>query len=494
MNNHKVYTHKFITMRLTTIIIVIATLFLAGCKKNFEEINTNPNAPTNIQPGLLLRQVVYNYGDEMAYEGFVAGNLLSQHFTQIDFNLFDRHSLTETQFGGNPWPLLYRSLRDNDIVLKQSFENPIHEVYKGPSMILRAYFISVLTDIYGDVPYSEALQGNKGLVTPKYDSQESIYKNSGGILDLLDKGISAINSYAGAQALTGDILFNGDLSGWEKFANSLKIKALMRISYRDTVSGRLQNIFNEGNYIKTNAENATFDFTDGQPNNFRMANLRDGDFNLFIMSETIQEILNRNNDTRQAVLFRPFGNDTTGNGYNGLLNGPDASSTSISVADYSLTGTIFREATGGLDANFMTAWETEFFLAEAAERGLITSAGQTHYENGVALAFDYWNTPLPSTYLTTDSAAYGSFGQDVLEQIITQKWLANCINGYEGWIEYNRTGFPQLKTISASLNNDLIPTRMPYPQDEASLNAANYNAATAVNGNSINAKHWWDNN
>jgi hypothetical protein len=142
----------------------------------------------------------------------------------------------------------------------------------------------------------------------------------------------------------------------------------------------------------------------------------------------------------------------------------------------------------------MTAWETEFLLAEAIERGLITGSGQAHYDNGVQLAFEYWNTTITSSYLTSDSAAYGSFGQNPIEQIITQKWLANCINGYEGWIEYRRTGFPVLKTISASLNGGVIPVRMPYPTDEATLNSVNYNLATSSNGNSVNAKVWWDNN
>lgn len=475
-----------------TIIILFTFVALFSCKKNFEELNTNPNSPTSVQPSLLLRQVVYNYGDEMSYEGFVAGNLLGQYFTQIDFNLFDRHSLLETQYGGNPWPLLYKSLRDNEAILTQAKENSVYKVYEGPSLILKAYLTANLTDIYGDVPYSEALKGSEGNITPAYDTQESIYKSANGILDNLNKGLSAIQNYTGAQSLDGDILFNGNLTMWEKFANSLKIKYLMRISNVDTVSGRLQNVFNTGNYMTSNVDNATFDFTDGQPNNFRMAKLREGDFNLFIMSETIEEILNRYNDPRVAILFRPTGNDTTGSVYNGLLNGPDASATSITVADYSLTGTIFRENTGNLDANFLTAWETEFLLAEAAQKGYITSSPQMHYDNGVALAFEYWGATLPASYLTTDSSAFGIFGADPIEQIITQKWIANCINGYEGWIEYRRTGFPQLKTIQASLNNDLIPVRMPYPTDEAALNTANYNAATATNGNSVNAPVWWD--
>ena len=100
-------------------------------------------------------------------------------------------------------------------------------------------------------------------------------------------------------------------------------------------------------------------------------------------------------------------------------------------------------------------------LAEAAERGLITSDAKSLYEKGVLQAFEYWGTELPSNYLTTGNAAYQLNGADPIEQIITQKWLGNILNGYEGWIDYRRTGFPEFKIISASLNDNLIPARMP---------------------------------
>lgn len=474
------------------ILLSLTLLALTGCKKDFEEINTNPNAPLNVQPELLLRQVIYDYGEEMSYEGFVAGNLLGQYFTMIDFNLFDRHSLGDAQVGGNPWPVLYTNLRDNEIILDLSRSNASYAVYEGPALILKAYLSMALTDIFGDVPYSEALQGKDGNVTPVYDSQESIYTDGEGILSNLDEGILALQNYDGSLGLDGDVLFGGDLNAWITFARSLQIKALMRISDATNVTTELQAVYNTGDYMMSNAQNAAFDFSASQPNNFRMANLRSGDFNLFIMSETMEEILENLNDPRQAVFFRPIGNDPSGTTYTGLLNGPDASQTSISVADYSLTGTTFRENTSTLDANFLTAWETEFWLAEASERGLIPGNAQMHYENGVRLAFEYWNTAMPTDYLTVGDAAYGMNGADPIEQIITQKWIANIINGYEGWIDYRRTGFPQLKTISASLNNDLIPVRLPYPTDEAALNGANYSAATSSNGNSINARVWWD--
>ncbi len=472
-------------------IAVILLVLLSSCKKDFEDINTNPNSPTTVEPSLVLRQVIYNVGDEMAYEGFVAGNVLGQYYTMVDFNLFDRHSLLETQYGGNPWPTLYKNMRDNNVVLEQAQNNEVYKVYEGPALILKAYLAGMLTDIYGDIPYSDALKGSQGNIAPKYDKQEDIYKSAGGIIDNLNKGIASINGYAGAQSLNGDILCNGDLNNWIKFANSLKIKYLIRMSDVDTVSGRLQSVLNSGLYLKSNIENATFDFTDGQPNNFRMAKLRDGDFNLFVMSLTAEEILNKYNDPRRAVLYKPISSDSTGMRYEGLLNGQDASATSVTVSDYSLGGTIFRENTARLDANFMTAWETELLLAEAAQKGLIASSPQMHYDNGVTLAFEYWGATLPSTYLTTDSSAFGNFGANTLEQIITQKWIANSINGYESWIEYRRTGFPQLKQLSASLNSNLFPVKMPYPTDEATLNSANFNAATGGD-NSVNKKVWWD--
>ena len=100
----------------------------------------------------------------------------------------------------------------------------------------------------------------------------------------------------------------------------MRIKALVRISGQADVASELQGIYDAGVYLKDNTQNATFDFTDGQPNNFRMANLRAGDFNLFIMSETIEEILTELNDPRQEVWFRPIGNDPTQTTYAGLLN------------------------------------------------------------------------------------------------------------------------------------------------------------------------------
>lgn len=471
------YIYSFLTL-----------LLVFGCTKDFQDINTNSNSPVSVQPSLLLRQVIYDYGEQMSYEGFTAGNLLGQYSTALDFNLFDRHNLKSPQLGGNPWPIFYKNLRDNEIILNLAQESTAYAVYEGPARILKAYMTAALTDLFGDVPYAEAFKGDAATVTPSYDAQESIYMDADGIMDNLNKGISAIQNYSGTIPLEGDILFNGDLDRWVRFANSLKIKYLIRISSKVDVVSELQQIVSEGNFIDENSENAIFDFTDGEPNNFRLARLRIGDFNNYVLSETMEEILTRLNDPRIGRLYRPFGNSMAGE-YNGLLNGIDAS-TGVSVADYSSLGTIFRENSGLLDSNFMTSMETHFLLAEAAQKGLITADAQLLYNIGVAHAFAYWQVDLPEDYLTGDGAFTNG---DPLKNIITQKWIANFINGYEGWIEYRRTGFPELKTISASLNNNLIPVRMPYPAEEEALNSVNYaEAANRTDGNSINVPVWWD--
>ncbi len=455
------------------------------------EINTNPNAPVEVEPSLLLRNVLWESGEKLSWEGFVAGSLLAQQVALIDFNNFDRHDLTGVQFGGNPWPILYTLLRDNEIILEKSRTIPTYGNYEGIALVMKTYLAGITTDLFGDVPYFEAVSGKNGVVQPAYDLQADIYKNTNGLLDNLDKAIIALQNAAGTAPVEGDIIYNGDLNQWIKLANSLKIKYLLRMSDVENVSIALQTIYDEGNYIKNNADNGTFDFTNSQPNNFRMATARAGDFQVFVMALTMEEILKDHNDPRIEVFFRPTANNNAA--YEGTLNGPNTAIAPVNAGDVSFGGTVFRENSGDLDANFMTSFETSFLLAEAAERGLINADAKNLYEMGVSQAFDYWKTAAPADYLTIGKAAYGLNNTNKLEQIATQKWIANIGNGYESWIDWRRTGFPTLKTISASLNNDLLPVRMPYPNTEAALNTTNYNTAAAnADNNSINAKVWWD--
>ena len=469
-------------------LLLLSLLFLLGCTKDFEEFNTNGNAPSVVQNELLFRQVLYGYGNAMSYEGFVAGNLLSQHFAMIDFNLLDRHALSSPQEGGNPWDVLYVALRDNETVLERSRSNPAAAVYEGPALVMKAYLAMRLTDIFGDVPYFEAVGGRTtGIVTPAYDAQEDIYLAEGGILDNLRTAVASLQSYEGAIPLAGDILYDGDLDNWVRLANSLRLKALLRIADREPVAEEIGSLYAEGDLILEPEENATFDFAAGPPNSFAFATARIGIFNVFLMSLTADSIFTRLADPRVATLYRPAAN--TGE-FDGIINGIDAA-TAIVPDNYARPGTIWRERTGDLDFNYHTAWETHLLLAEAAQRGFLGADAREWYESGVRLAFAYWQTDLPDDYLTEGPAAWQEAGG--LEQIITQKWIAGIGDAYEGWIEWRRTGFPKLHPVAASLNQGLYPVRFPYPADEQALNLENYRqAAEATDGNSVNVPVWWD--
>lgn len=463
-------------------------LTLTTCTKDFEAINTNENAPAEVQPELLFRQVIYGYGDAMAYEGFVAGNLLGQHFAMIDFNLFDRHALASPQEGGNPWPILYTALRDNETILESSRTNPARAVYEGPALVMKAYLTMTLTDMYGDVPYFDAFRGRAtGVTTPAYDRQQDVYLGEGGILDNLERAVDAIDDYFGPIPLNGDILYDGDLEGWARFANSLRIKAILRISNRVAPDGTLQEIVDEGRYINAPDRDATFTFSAGQPNNYPMSTARIGIFNVFLMSTTAEEILTSLNDPRTPVLYRPAASGA----FNGIANGIDAS-TGITPDDFARPGLLWRENSGGLPFNFMTSWETDFLLAEAGLKGYVSLNPDEWYDRATVQAFRYWNTERPAGFFNDPQT--GVEGGVTLEQIITQKWIASIGNAYEGWTEWRRTGLPaNLRPAEASLNDNRIPVRLPYPSDEQALNFENYSLAVGeLSENVINARVWWD--
>ena len=473
-------------------LLALLAVVTCGCTEDFEDINTNGNAPSQVQPELLLRQTIYGYADAMAYESFVAGNLLSQHLAMIDFNLFDRHALASPQEGGNPWPILYTALRDAETLLGLSRQNPAFAGYEGPAMILKAYFAMQLTDLYGDVPFSEAINGREGNVTPAYDTQEDIYAEVDRLLAVaLDRMDAA--AAGGAQPVLGDLIYNGDLDGWRQLAGSLRLRSIMmQLRGRPVVDVLIGELVTNGQLIDVAEEDATITFAAGQPNNFPLANARIGIFNVFLMSETAEAVFAGLDDPREGVFYRPA---TATGDFTGIANGIDAAS-SIVPDNFARPGTIWREESAGLPFNFFTAWETNFLIAEARVRGVTTGRARAAYETAVRQAFAYWNTDMPDDYLTDGPAAWDdrATAEENLERILTQKWIASMSNTYAGWTEWRRTGYPTaIRPAQASLNGGLIPVRMPYPADEQALNFEAYqSAAGATDNNSINAPVWWD--
>ncbi len=200
-------------------------------------------------------------------------------------------------------------------------------------------------------------------------------------------------------------------------------------------------------------------------------------------------------DARTGVYFKPtvLSVSSGSPAYKGLPNGLSRQSqNAYNFNDISLIGKLFRDDATGVNAPIMTYAELQFLLAEAAQKEYITGSVTNYYNEGIRTSHAYYNTTLPSGYLTAANVAIT--GTDDLKKIMTQKWIANFLNGYEAWLDVRRTGFPQLPIPADNLNNNKFPVRFRYPSTEQAANRANYEIAVQrIGGDTYDSKEWWEN-
>lgn len=478
---------------------VALILLFAGCDKNFEEINTDPNAILRVTPDLLLPTVIRSSINQVMGDGWAIGNIVAQQTAKIQFVNADRY-IWGDQSG--TWNGLYTALRDV-ANLEQLADASQMNNYKGVSLVMKSWIYSVLTDAYGDIPYSEAIQGkNAQQFTPAYDAQEQIYA---GIIADLEEANNLLGS--SDEVIVGDILYAGNIQRWKKLANSLHLRYLLRISGRQNVAQAMQTILNDvGQYplFENNADNGTLRYLPELPNQFPVHTYRVGSFDEFRLSKTLGDKLLAYQDPRIAIFGRPTAASTGSANpqYVGVPNGLDdvaALNYNGGVQNVSRVGALYFEnaiSDRGIEVarGYIMAYpELQFILAEAARKGLINGSAQRYYENGIQAAFAMVDTEMPSAYLLREGVAFQE--NQALELIGTQKWIALFFSGMEAWFDWRRTGYPQLVAGPSNQNNDRIPLRFAYPLSEQSQNAASRAAAVARQGaDDINTAVWWDNN
>ena len=473
-------------MRIVLILLLIAG-FTAGCDNGFEALNENENQPTSVSPSVLLPNVIYEVSYDYLWENWSLGSLVAQHGARITYGAVDRYEWDSGT--GSLWNDFYGVMADVvDIETRaQQLNNPN---YEAVSLILKGWMIHTLSDGWVDVPYTEAGRASEGIYQPKYDRQEEIYS---GLLADLERANQIIDE---SRSIEGDLLYNGDMLMWRKFANSLRLRILMRASNKRSDSGAaMQAILNstDAPVFESNADNAWYDFSGVIPNDSPVSQQRDWDFTRIVPSQLFTDHLLASNDTRLLVWTDPTDNTigTDTETWVGLPNGLseegmeayNGGEDNVSVFDRT-----YLNDQGAADAYLMTYAEVQFILAEAAQRGLINGDAQTYYEQAVQASFEQWGVAMPADFLTASQPYDGT-----LEQIITQKWTSFFMLGLEAWHDYRRTGYPQLTPGPANVNNNLVPSRFIYPSTEQSLNTANYEEAVArLGGDNINIKGWWE--
>jgi len=492
-------------------IAVFATVILLfsaiGCKKDYLDVNTDPNLPSEISINLALPSAQLAIGSVMGNNFHSIGGIYGQFFTQSpaasQFKTFEQYNPGAEKFDW-PWRILYADcLEDCKYIVSSGTEQGLSQ-YVACAKIMQAYAFQILTDNFGDVPYTEANLGNSGIISPHYDSQQDVYN---GIIAKIEEGIALIDENNTGHPLEDDLFFQGDMGMWRKFANTLKLRVDLRLAYVDAGKAQagIEALSTSGAQFLTAGESVRIDYTTTAGNThpyFSFVVGVGGTQNLVASNTAIDNFIANNDTNRLAVLYAPSPAGVIQGIPQGAYNLP--ASTPVSFPG-TLTGANTDDPnTAAADVILVSDYESYFLQSEAAARGWLTSTGTAEdlYKDGIQASFDalgFTDHSDPAVYDGSGNLLYlsepavvfpaGGSLEDKIKAIITQKWYAICgTQGDEAWIEWRRTNYPDFFVQSANniMGASVWPYRLFYPSTEVTRNINFPGQKT------IDTKVWWD--
>jgi hypothetical protein len=452
----------------------------AGCNKvkDFGNVNTDPSRTVTSIPSALLTNVEAGLGG-YASTGTeaISGGQYAQYFTETQYSGTSLYNLPQNDFSGN----YTGNLNNLQIIINQAPTKNMVNVAK----ILQQYIFWVVTDSWGDVPYSEALKGIAN-IQPKYDSQQDIYK---GILTNLTAAINALDG----SAISGDIIYNGDVASWKRMANSLKVLVAVQMSRttETTVASAAVKEAIASGVITSKDQNFTLVYPGV---NYKSAwwNQYNGRKD-FAESKTLTDYTASTNDPRQAT----FGGESevAGNLNTSNIGVPYGLARLNVIAFTDANPKWARVLRGdyrleGGSVTLITAGEVHLARAEAANLGWTTESATSEFAEGLGASFEQWGL--------TNAAGKtfaGTLGTVNLQLISTQRWVASYPDGHQAWNIWRKNGYPKLTPAPDAVNaSKLIVRRFVYATNEYNTNGTNVKAAVAklAKGDSQDARVWWD--
>ena len=468
------------------IFVLFVGLLLQNCTKDFEEVNIDPNSPTEVPAHLFLGNVI-RVNQNAIYNAQAGGDMglcWAQHWSKVQYNDEEKYLPRRGVIDGI-WDVLYADAISDAKSMYNTAVNEGNTNLQGISLVLQANTFQILTDIYGPVPFSEV--GQVGNLKPKFDSQEDVYT---GILNYLTQADQLLALDQGNVPSTSDLVYAGDISKWRKLANSLKLKALMRISNKVNVAADVQALVDAGNLMDSNDDSAQLIYLSAQPDaNPIYETIVFGNRAEYKNSSVLVDKLTISNDPRRAIISQT---NNVG-AYVGNIPGEENTS---NYNGFSSPGTFYLSPT--LPGVILSHSQVKFLLAEAANRGFI-SGGQTaaydYYVEGIeaSMLFNGVAQSAIDSYLAQPSINFTTQA-DGRVKIGEQNWIALYGQGIEAWTEWRRTGIPALSPVlNAAIPS--IPKRYYYPTYSININRDNYLAATATlsGGDELTSPIWWMN-
>jgi len=479
------------------VVLLLATLTTASCS-DYLDVNENPNNPAISTPSLTLpvaqrdlaalnaRSMTY-LGQYFAYNWATPSNWsANQEFSRYEVNSGFYATIFETSYG-----TIFKNL-----TYVENYEDKSgavdYSAYKAISATLKGFQYQYLVDLYGDVPYSEANQRSAN-ITPKYDDAQEIYKAV--ISSLTSAATTALNLPTNAENPgTADIINGGDMTEWAKFANTVKLRLLVRLSNTNQdayIKAQIALIEANGAGYITSDVTANPGYSDnvdkqspfyGYFRNPSTGTETDrGDYT--VASDYTINYLTTTNDPRRNRIYAPA---QTGGAFKGApqvttLPGVGFTSKDLSKVGPGLLVSVTQ------DQIIMGLPEALLLQAEAIQRGYIAggdAAAKAKYDAAILASFNQLKVPsaatAAATYLAQEQSNISwTASTNKIQAIITQKWIAlNGISSIELWIEKTRTGFPAGLPIPAE-GGGTRPVRLLYPSSEISRNSENVPPQTA---------------
>lgn len=498
-------------------ILLFPLILLTACDAGFDELNVNPVALTAVDPAFQLNTAIVNsapgYGN-LSYETTIVKQMITPFSGQGSAANFNQDNRGVS--AGN-WTQYYRNtIRELTDVITKTKDNAARSNLYNMARIWRAYSFMVLTDTYGDIPYTQAGQSYlTGIVTPVYDTQESIYND---ILNELSTASTALDATKARN--TSDLLYDGDIARWKKLGNSLLLRAAMRLSkVNPTKAAEFVAKSVAGGLMVSNDDNAVLRHTANFTNPVG-SQLNGGQSAFFYLSEDFVDYLSKNNDPRLASIAVRYVGATSGaqqaesranrtpaiqigapQGFDNTTIGPAVTAKRLaSLWDYSQLDRTRMAAL--LAPSFLVTYaQTQLLLAEAVHRKWTTGDAAALYTNGIRqhmrqLALYGTSTAIADAAITTYVTANPLTAGKELEQINTQYWVASFLIGPEAWANFRRSGFPVLTPNTypgSELKTEPFIRRLTYTDAELNVNKANVQAAIARQGpNLLDTRIWWD--
>jgi hypothetical protein len=466
--------------------IVALLLLIATACQDFGDMNVDPNRPTEVPASKLLTQGLFALTDLYwsREANFEYGMLLAQHLAQAEYTEEQRYSYNTSDFNFE-WTSIYSGgLADlHEAKRLVEADETLPPDQKANQLAVLDIYISfafqMATDIWGDIPYSQAFQPDE-FVQPAYDSQSEIYN---GLISTVTEAVNAITP--SAEGFGGaDILLDGNMDAWQKFGNGLLLRMGMRIADANpslaatTVANALS-----GNMITATSDEIKLIFSSDQrlANPFYVDAVPDNRDDFRITEEllgTLQDL----NDPREIA----YADSTATGAYIGMpygLEDGDAFDLKSSTSRFAAS---IRQATA--PAFIIRLSEMKFYEAEAIERGFVDGDAEAAFNEAITASMNEWGiTDADAIADYLDANPYDAANWK--ESIGLQLWIALYTNGLEAWANVRRLDEPELAVPEAAFT-DYIPVRGLYPTDEQTTNSANLGAVSYENSMDVNL--WWD--